>query len=178
MKHLLSTCCFVFVCSIAYAATWRDGTLTHSNYPIAHILKPANEPVSSSTTLQDDDDLKYTLAANETVSFEFVGFIESTSITPDFKYAIIAPSGATGVYSIFNNDPTTANLQYWFARTNFDGAVPDGTASTNGVIPFSVKGTVTNGSTPGELKIQWAQNTSSATAVAMKQGSALIVRTH
>lgn len=135
------------------------------------LRKTADESVSSSTTLQNDDVLKIALAASDAVEFSAVMFVSSTSSTPDFKMTFTVPSGAS---------------VRWHAEY-FDGANYQGSSVITGsgtTIPFQVAanvvgmvkltGIVVNGSNAGDLQLQWAQNTSNGTSVTVQQRSFLL----
>ena len=133
--------------------------------------KTADESVSSSTTLQNDDILKIALAASDAVEFSAVMFVSSTSATPDFKMTFTVPSGASvrwfaewfdGVAyqssSIVTSSGTTATFTI--------------TANTLGMVKLT--GIVVNGSTAGDLQLQWAQNSSNSAAVKVEQRSFIL----
>jgi hypothetical protein len=135
------------------------------------LRKTSDESVSSSTTLQNDDVLKIALAASDAVEFSAVMFVSSTSATPDFKMTFTVPSGASvrwfaewfdGVLyqssSIVTASGTTANFAV--------------AANTLGMVKLT--GIVVNGSTAGDLQLQWAQNTSNGTSVTVQQRSFLL----
>jgi hypothetical protein len=135
------------------------------------LRKTADESVSSSNTLQNDDVLKIALAASDAVEFSAVMFVSSTSSTPDFKMTFTVPSGASvrwlaewfdGVAyqssSIVTASGTTANFAV--------------TGNTLGMVKLS--GIVVNGSNAGDLQLQWAQNTSNGTSVTVQQRSFLL----
>ena len=129
--------------------------------------KTADESVSSSTTLQNDDTLKIALAASDAVEFSAVMFVSSTSATPDFKMTFTVPSGAS---------------VRWHAEW-FDGAfqassivTSSGTTATfliteNRLGIVKLTGIVVNGSNAGDLQLQWAQNQSNSSAVKVEQRS-------
>jgi hypothetical protein len=132
---------------------------------IRAIVKATDETVASSTTLQDDNVLLFAIAASETWAFRFVLHLLSASATPDFKYTIAVPSGATG-----NFFDMLANTVVAFAATS----TVDLAAATAKVLV--IEGSVTNGATAGNVKLQWAQNTSDATATAVKAFSNLTAK--
>lgn len=135
-------------------------------------VKTSDESVTSSTSLQDDNELFVTVAANTIYVVTGWLFVVSTSATPDFKSDYTAPSGATMVNSM------------WGQGTGATSAVgsPDmGVASTIGIahtrgtfngglslVPF---GTLTVAGTAGTFRLRWAQNTSDAASVTVKAGS-------
>jgi hypothetical protein len=130
------------------------------------IVKSANETVNNSTTLQNDDDLLFSVAANE--KWSFISFIfYSSGTTPDIKFAFTVPSGATidiviGVWS------TTGSL--------VDGtSVFTGTGGGAGVVRgFCLYGKVLVGATPGNVQLQWAQDVLEASNTIVHEGSTII----
>lgn len=134
------------------------------------IVKIADESVTSSTVLQDDDELFLPLAASTNYAFEvFIYYVGGSS--PDFKMAFTVPAGATIVWveiDGLNSGPES------LTNTPITGS---GTAATIPDITtpswIRASGSVINGSTAGNLTLQWAQGTSSATAATVKAGSNL-----
>ena len=55
------------------------------------VTKPADESLDTDTTLQDDDDLTVSLAANKRYFFILLLFFH-TDVTPDFKYGYTIPT--------------------------------------------------------------------------------------
>lgn len=142
---------------------------------VVRIVKTTDESLVSSTTLQDDNELRFAIGANETWQFQILGFWSSASTTPDIKVALNGPAS-----------PTTlrAHVQHYFAVAS--GPDSDGGLITSygsavsadvGTVPdtlFEIRGSVINGSTPGTFVLQWAQRASSATATVVKAGSYLV----
>jgi hypothetical protein len=131
-------------------------------------IKASDESVSSSTTLQDDNDLTLTLAANTTYSLSGFFVATSASSTPDIKfdfieadgtYMIAVLSGAVGASGTIDNMDGSSGAQ----------TVPLIGGSNAGISVHG--GTVWTGGSGGVFKLQWAQNTSDATATTMKAGS-------
>jgi len=129
-------------------------------------VKSADESVTSSTTLQDDDDLQVTLAANGTYNIEFWIEIYSASATPDFKFQLIEPDGtflgvrdfvwSAGVSTAFIDESSAATSALMIA----------------GEYAFvNVKVLAKTSGSGGVFKLQWAQNTSDGTATTVKSGS-------
>jgi hypothetical protein len=130
------------------------------------IVKTANEIVTSSTALQNDDHLFFPVGANETWAFRFT-VLANVNATPDIKFAVTAPSGATCVVSYVDVEAAISN-------GNFGCGVSTGLVTgntTNDV--YEIVGTVTNGATAGNVQLQWAQNTSSGTGITVLAGSSL-----
>ncbi len=166
-------------------STSNGNTLTNNNSAvfstdtptfigIFKIRKPVDESVASSTALQNDDDLKVTLAANKTYIVDGAIFISSASANPGFKMAFTVPTGATMDlgYSALSPGPGRLQAQGELLENS-------GTASqeipmrANTPVVIHVSGTVKVGSTSGDVTLQWAQFTSDATAVKVMEGSYL-----
>ncbi|MBI2639308.1 MAG: LamG domain-containing protein [Candidatus Sungbacteria bacterium] len=132
--------------------------------------KSSDESVTSSTTLQNDDELKLTLAANQTYTVDAVVFASSASSNPDLKIAFTVPSGATMTLGYIAASPNNLTTQGELLNSS-------GTASqviplrANAPVVIHVKGTVVVGSTAGDVTLQWAQFTSNSTATTVKAGS-------
>jgi hypothetical protein len=144
------------------------GTLSVN--PTANVRKSADETqnnvVNPTATLQNDDQLFFGIGANETWSFRFV--VQATNnATPDIKFAVTAPTGATCVVGLSEAENALSNANVGCGVSL--GAVP---ATTSSDI-FEVVGTVVNGATAGNVQLQWAQNTANAANTIVRTGSYL-----
>jgi hypothetical protein len=140
------------------------------------VRKTSDETVNNSSTLQDDDTLLAALAASEVVTFQcFIIFDSGT--TPNFKAAFTVPGGATIVY----NWSSGISIDTSLAAGRENTASASGTALVWGGYGVGSKaaatltGTVINGATPGNLTLQWAQNTANASNTKVYAGSFLLV---
>lgn len=125
------------------------------------IIKSANESVPNSITLQDDDELLFPVAANDTWVGEFSISYTATT-TSDIKFAVTAPSGATCMVNLLDEAGAT-NLNLQSANVGCGVAIVATTNIATGeaaMVTFSV----VNGATPGNITLQWAQVTAGATA--------------
>jgi hypothetical protein len=126
--------------------------------------KSADEPVISSTVLQDDNHLFLPMLASETWTWE--GFIlYDGATTADLKIAFTVPAGATGAWGVVGADVTTTTSlnvtsfgAYGDANTISLGALGAGTLAC-----AFVQGTVIMSGTAGNLQLRWAQVASIAT---------------
>ena len=136
------------------------------------VRKTVDESVTNSTTLQNDDNLKISLAANDAYEFSGMLFVSSTNATPDVKVTFTVPSGAT---------------IRWFGEGFGDGysvsadcVEASGTtftitlAANSALATVKFNGIVVNSPTAGNLQLQWAQNASNAAAVKVEARSFLI----
>jgi fibronectin-binding autotransporter adhesin len=141
--------------------------------PFVNKTKTADETVNNSgvpptqntgATLQNDDQLFFSIGANETWNFRFV-IQANVPATPDLKFAVTAPGGATckvGAYDV-DSANTYGNLACGAATGIMTGHTADDV--------YEVTGTIINGATPGNVTLQWSQNTANAANVTVRQGS-------
>jgi hypothetical protein len=135
------------------------------------VRKTVDESVTNSTTLQNDDNLKISLAADDVYEFSGMLFVSSTSATPDVKVTFTVPSGAT---------------IRWFGEGFGDGysvsadcVSASGTTftillSANSLATVKFNGIVVNSTTAGDLQLQWSQVATNAAAVKVEARSFLI----
>ena len=135
--------------------------------------KAAAESVTNSTTLQDDDDLQFTIVANGVYLFMAVVNATSVSANPDWKYLWVEPDGT---FELTAEDWTTSS-----ATIINDTGVNEATAAANIVVAANATisarfiGVIKAGGTGGTFKLQWSQNTLDATnAITVEAGSSLI----
>lgn len=138
--------------------------------PVSQKVKSADETVTSSTTLQDDDVLTIALATNTDHFFDAWLYVNAPA-APDIKVAVTVPAGAT----------LTAEFRVAASGSTYGNSTlvtASGTAVTflpNGDAFIRITGSVRNGATAGNVTVQWAQDTSSGTATTVKAGSTLMV---
>jgi len=144
-------------------------------------LKTADESVTSSTTMQNDDELLFSVDANATYAMD--GWLKYSAATNpgDINIQFTTPSGTLGEWTGIGNGTTvytgsggvatttdTASSVGYMVRTESSdvGAARayGGIAGATNVFAVQIKGTWRTSSTAGTLQLQWAQNGSSATA--------------
>jgi hypothetical protein len=134
-------------------------------------VKTTRESVTSSTTLQDDNDFSFSLKANTTYAISGNLFVNAPS-TGGFKWLFTVPSGASGRLNIDSGSSTLDGI-------DIDITAGQTSASTITITSagFSGKlsGFVTTSSTAGTLLFRWAQDTSNATATYIERGSTMIL---
>lgn len=135
-------------------------------------VKTADETVTSSTTLQDDNELFASVAANTT--YELTGwlYVASTSNTPDMKLGYTGPSGATLVHSAWGQQTgatTNTGSPDTGVHATISGVHTKGVI--NGNLSILLHGTLVVSSTAGTFRFQWAQQTSDAAGTTVKAGS-------
>jgi hypothetical protein len=132
------------------------------------VAKTADESVSSSTSVQNDDHLLIALGANEFWVFELI-LIWGTGPSGSPKVAFSAPSGATGGYGMVarqGSSPDTYVIQALSSETELQ------TNNSNPSHNF-IWGSVATSSSSGNLQLRWAQGSSSGNATVLKKGSIL-----
>lgn len=150
-----------------------DGSAWYEVSPSRVVRKTADETVTSSTVLQDDDELRYALLANDVVAFEAVLFVVSTS-TGDFKAAFTVPAGATLLWSFTASfDTASGDLDQPSAAITASGGSQVFELSSANTTLLTIKGMVVNGGTAGNLQLQWAQSSSTANPTTVKANSYL-----
>lgn len=142
-----------------------------------HVVKPSNESVTNSTTLQNDDHLALPMSAN-TIYFIQGMFIISGAEAADMLFKWAVPSGAT-----FNWTSDTLGSSATGSATGQVSRTSQGNsnqpafgliAGTTTVVPY--KGLIVVGSTGGVLRATWCQNVASGTATVMNAGSYMMAR--
>jgi hypothetical protein len=137
------------------------------------IRKAANESVTNSTTLQNDDHLVLAMGANE--AWEFEAWILAgvgNSGTPDFKYTFAAPAGST-INWVASHQQVASTAQTNVAMVTASGTTVNIDMTSNQTYLVRVRGVVVTGGTAGNLQLQWAQNALNAVATTVQANSFL-----
>lgn len=139
------------------------------------VAKTADTALTSTITLANDAELKFTAVAGQTYLIQAALVVTSAGATGDLQVAFSFPAG-TMVFGALGQDTA--------ATTNVSSGVFNGTASAtsgttsvtvgaiSGVTFVQVAGSF-KCTTGGTVNMMFAQGTSSATAVNVKAGSAL-----
>jgi len=138
---------------------------------IKSVRKSSDQTVTSSTTLVNDSQLKFAVAANETYIFQAWLYTYAADATPDIKTTFTGPSGSTVFWSssqviFLANGSTTLTV------VAPGGTVGDFFVDSN-LRAIQLYGTISNGATAGDVQLQWAQNTSSANGTTVRAGSSI-----
>ena len=137
------------------------------------IRKSVDESVTSSTTLQDDDELLIAVRPKLQYVVDGVVFATSASVTPDIKIAFTAPSGSTiDIGYVGMTGTASAQADILETSGSASASIP---VDADKVTVILIHGTIKLDSTAGFLQLRWAQNTSNGTAVTIKEGSYLKV---
>jgi hypothetical protein len=150
--------------------TWTDGELVTASIMNAHVReqfdavqhlivrKTADETVTSSVALQNDDHLLAALAANE------VWLMRGG----DIKVAFTLPASATMTFgNYWSNTAGTAVTNEW----GTSGTSLSLQCGTEGVMV--IEGHVACAGTAGNIQLQWAQATSNAAATTVHTHSSV-----
>lgn len=146
---------------------------------LQYISKTADETITSSATLQNDDHLVLPAVANAVYMFALdLYMIDTADFVGDFKMSFTCPAGATfdmhgsGAHATDLTAGTSANGE-WIAKLATTSAGANltfgcGNTSATGV---RVYGRLVMSSTAGNFQLQWAQNASDASGTTLKAGS-------
>jgi hypothetical protein len=134
-----------------------------------YAYKNADESVTNSTTLQNDDSITFSLFAPATYSFRIWIFLNNVGSTEGFKCALSGTVGVSFLKALFQiYDETTDTLAALARLSTLGSAVGAGLSSgSNGAI---IAGTIET-STAGTLVLQWAQQTSGANATTVQRNT-------
>lgn len=152
--------------------------ITAINDGSVYVAKAADETINNSATLQNDDELFVTVAANATYEINtYVGYRSNT--TADFKVGFTFPTGATLYFTTWNAQlnssgtlVTSTQLEAAASGSAFGvGGIAVGTTAT-----FAGGGLLTTGANAGTFQVQWAQLTADASNTVVRAGSYLSLR--
>lgn len=134
------------------------------------IYATADEVVTNSAVLQDDDHLFTDLEANATYWFKFFVFHINAGATEGIKFAL---NGTVGVTSLKAQVRIGAGAASADSRvTAFGSAI--GVSAALATSYSEVTGTIET-STAGTFKLQWAQNTAGTGATTRERNSSLVM---
>ncbi|MFD1055428.1 hypothetical protein [Terrabacter terrigena] len=138
--------------------------------------KTSNFSQASTVTIVDDNHLFATVAANSVYQFQSLLKYTSASATPGITYAWQGPAGATLSYR-------TIGLVVGATSQSNIATVPSSLGSTVSLGTLAgateyidMHGLLVVGGTGGTFKLQWAQQTSSATQTSLLQDSFFVLR--
>tara|TARA_B100000508_G_scaffold43553_1_gene33959 strand:+ start:318 stop:797 length:480 start_codon:yes stop_codon:yes gene_type:complete len=136
--------------------------------PITKVVL-ANQDVTSSTTLVDVSDLTLRIGKYERINFKYNIFY-TTAAAGDIKYLIDTPASLTA-YRVAQNGCDHAGAALASIITAEGSAIAITASGTDGCLQLT--GTIENGATAGDIKFQFAQNTSDGTAATVREGSSV-----
>lgn len=135
-------------------------------------VKTSRETVTSSTTLQNDNDFSFSVKANTTYTIHSTGVFFAPS-SGGIQWVFSAPSGASGRLTIRSLNASGGEY--------FDADITTGagnSAAALGATSFfttTMSGYLTTSGTAGTLTFQWAQHTSNVTGTYIERGSTMIL---
>lgn len=134
--------------------------------------KTADETVTSSTTLQADDQLFIALLANATYSWDlWLNYEGGTQGSSDLKTGWSLPASASLKGSAeYVNNAGSSIVEVYFTGAS---TLAPGTNGSGQVRGFTARGTITTSATAGNMQLEWCQNTVSATGTIVHAGSVL-----
>ncbi|MDX2697018.1 hypothetical protein [Streptomyces ipomoeae] len=143
----------------------------------SYVRKTADESVTSSTTLQNDNELVLAVSASATYFFRvWLMATDATDANGDIKFAFTFPTGAVCHFS--GKGPHTllasgafGDGEYIARNTATSGSTVASYGLTTSVIGIELTGLLIVSGTAGNLQLQWAQNTSDANATTVQAGS-------
>lgn len=145
-------------------------TLSALGAPTAIVTKSADETITSSTTLQDDDHLTYTLDANKHYYIELILLWSRSNTSASVDTAAFGMSGSSAGILRRVSNATVILTDGTSSLTG--GAVFIGIGTTSNVFPDNAIATFrTSASTA--IRFRWAQTSSSATGSTLRKGSCM-----
>jgi hypothetical protein len=150
-----------------------DAAIAAKDDPALFIRKPANESVTSSTALQNDDDFAFAVAANAVYVLDdsLLLYNGAAAGAGDLKMQFTGPAGSTFVWTNFGAN-TAGSSQYNVVTEVLAAGAPRAVPTNFGTqMSCAPKGTLVTSGTSGTLQFKWAQNTSSATATVVNINS-------
>ena len=133
-----------------------------------YLYKDADETVNNSTTLQDDDDLTFTMTADKLYAFEMALLMTGNS-SADFKLNIDVASSGTADYLLTYANPGlsfTGEIK-WEGQSTSVGV--DG--SWHQSVSAKASGIMVCDGTNRLVKLQWAQASANASDTKLLKGS-------
>ena len=166
--------------------TWTDGELVTKAIMDVHVRdnfnamgphlivrKTSDQSVTSSTVLVNDSVLVLPVGVSEIWHFTFFVVYTGAS-TGDIKIAFTFPSGGDIRMSLIGrNAAGTVVDQNFSTTTSPTSSIDFAAAGTTFANTLPLTGVFVNGGTGGNLQMQWAQQTSDATATIVKANSTL-----
>lgn len=141
-----------------------------------YVVKTADETVTSSTTLQDDNELFFFMSANGVWLVTSTILIDTNGLTGGgFLFGLSVPTGATARWSSNWTVGGTSlpALMLTEASTAAAGSTSATTANLGGLKYHYV---VTSSTTTGNFQYRWCQNSSSANPTYVRKNSMLEVK--
>jgi hypothetical protein len=150
-----------------YTTAWKGPYSTGgggSDSRLSVVVKSADETVNNSSTLQNDDELLFSVSANKTYLVDLYLRLNG-GVTPDFKFAWSLPAGASYNWAAEGEGGSGGINIYWSPKDTAQGSQQALSTTT-----FSVNGSANTpqglhltailmiAGTAGTATLQWAQN--------------------
>lgn len=161
----MPSCAALAVLVFALSVHAQNQMASRSVYPQR---KTADEAVTSSTTLQDDDELQFYVPANGKYHYRFHVPVNLSGIVSGYKFQVVLPTGVSEVVQtekVFNGIAATLVA----VKVEASVTVLSGALASAGDHVLEIEGAVVNGSTADYMKLQFAQNTSDASAITVQE---------
>jgi len=158
---------------MSYRSAYSGGSPVN----VLAVRKSADESVTNSAVLQDDDELTLSLPADSRWVVRAVLFALAASNTPDIQFQLTGPAGATAVigkHGLDTGSTSTAGTPRYTGNQAFSSNANNALMTSATMIV--IEGTVVIGATAGAVTLQWAQ--SSATvgeSITVKAGSYMML---
>lgn len=161
-----------------YAGQRFTASLAQSMVPI-YAVKAADESVTSSTTLQDDDELQVSVEASAV--YEVTGLlIFGADPAGDLKLGWSAPTSATFSWALMGGNAsiaaTSGSVILDRQTITSTGYQLGGVTANTTIMTARLRGILRVSTTAGTFKLQWAQLASSVNATIMKADSWIRLR--
>jgi hypothetical protein len=153
------------------ALSWIDQSTQVGAVQFA--IKGSDETVTNSSTLQNDNDLSFSIGANET--WEVIAQLDAdngSNNSSKMKVSLTIPSGSVHVFAWVADGDGDDDDGDWISSSGSSA----GNFELNGSDekgPVLLQGLVIGGSTGGTVHIQWAPDTSSNSSVTVHTNSYL-----
>lgn len=143
------------------------------------LYKSTSQSISNSTTIVDDTDLQFSIAANEIWVMEYTIDAGANLSTTGCQLQMTVPSGCTMSFKPSVQVDVISASGTYVRVTGTSGATLDfGTTNLPGASEgiFRILAYASNGSTAGSVKLRWAPSTNTGTALAFRAGSCMFAR--
>ena len=141
------------------------------------VYKSADETVNNSITLQDDNDLKFTVGANELWLFQLhLNMTDASDGTAGSRHAFTGPASSTAAWGTHPAETIASAFEESIARPLDSPEVQGGANAAAGGRIHNVSGRIDTAGTSGTLQLQWAQGVQDASDLKMLAGSWLTAR--
>lgn len=133
--------------------------------------KTTNQSIVSpgSSTLANDTELFIPVEANAVYKISLI-ILYNSGTTPDIKFGLTVPSGATGTWSGIGYDTASTFLN--FGPVNITSALPFGGLAADREARIDI--VLATSSSAGTAQLQWAQNTLNASTTTVYAGSTML----